>query len=453
MKRIILKAHEDRRILAGHPWVYDNEIAGILGPQAKTAVLEPGELADVESSRKEYLGRAFVNPNSKITARIYSPSKEGVDKGFFKRRIRNAILARSCYDLRRESARLVFAEADFLPGLIIDRFTGWPLDALTAVKERPLSFEAAAALSPPASWLSVQFLSFGMDARRELILDALEEVLAAPLQPGMEALGAPMGIVEKSGARVRELEGLPLREGLVRGSFPPSGIVIFENGLPFAVHLEEGQKTGHFLDQKDNRVLAARQLAAVCLSRLSQDEKPGGGPKVLDAFSYTGCFGIHAARAGAEPVVCVDVSAAALETVKINAALNGVSGKIKTVEADVFEYLRAAERRKERYDLVILDPPAFAKTKPSLESAIRGYKEINLRAISLLSKNGGVLVTASCSQAMDEANFRKMITEAAADAGRRLVETDFRRQSADHPILVGYDESFYLKCGFYRAVD
>jgi 23S rRNA (cytosine1962-C5)-methyltransferase len=448
IKRIILKAHEERRILSGHPWVYDNEIAGVLDAQAKPAVLEPGELAEVESSRKEYLGRAFVNPNSKISARIYSPSKDGVDKGFFKHRIRKAILARSCYDLQRESARLVFAEADFLPGLIIDRFVGWPLDTLgAAVKERPLRFENAAALGPPVSWLSVQFLAYGMDARLELILDALEEVLAAPLLPGMEPLGAPTGIVEKSGARVRELEGLTLREGLVRGNFPQSGIIIFENDLPFAVHLEEGQKTGHFLDQRDNR-----RLAASCLSRFLQEEKENGGPRVLDAFSYTGCFGIHAARAGAESVVCVDVSAAALETLKVNAALNGVSDRIKTVEADVFEFLRTAERRKERYDLVILDPPAFAKTRPSLEGAIRGYKEINLRAITLLSK-GGVLVTSSCSQAMDEANFRRMVTEAAADAGRRLVETDFRRQSADHPILVGYDESFYLKCGFYRAVD
>jgi len=447
MKRIILKAHEERRILSGHPWVYDNEIARVIDAQAKPAVLEPGELAEVESSRKEYLGRAFVNPNSKITARIYSPSKEGVDKGFFKRRIRRAILARSSYDLQRESARLVFAEADFLPGLIIDRFVGWPLDAsIDAVKERPLSFENASALGPPASWLSVQFLAFGMDARRELILDALEEVLSALLLPGLEALGAPTGIIEKSGAKVRELEGLPLREGLVRGNFPPSGIVIFENGLPFAVHLEEGQKTGHFLDQRDNR-----RLAADCLSGLSQGERGDGGPRVLDAFSYTGCFGIHAARAGAGSVVCVDVSAAALETIKTNAALNGVSDRIKTVEANVFDFLRAAERRKERFDLVILDPPAFAKTRPSLEDAIRGYKEINLRAISLLSKKGGVLVTSSCSQAMDEANLRRMVTEAAADAGRRLVEIDFRRQSADHPILVGYDESFYLKCGFYRA--
>ena len=463
MKRIILKPGEERRILQGHPWVYDNEIARVLeGPfsRAEKADLLPGEPADVESSGKKYLGRSFVNPNSKITARIYSPSKEGADKGFFKRRFRDAIQRRLAagdspdngpgntlgYELRRESARLVFAEADFLPALIIDRFVGWPFDALTAaLQERPFSFEdAEKALGPPSSWLSAQFLCWAMDERREMILDALEEVLAAPLSPGKEALGAPAGIVEKSGARVRELEGLPLREGLVKGNVPPSGIVIFENGLPFIVHLEEGQKTGHFLDQKDNRRLAAAFLNA----HIAAD----AGTRVLDACAYTGGFGIHAARAGAGSVICVDVSAQALETIEKNAALNGVSQSVKTVEADVFEYLRAAERKKEKYDLIILDPPAFAKTRASLDGAIRGYKEINLRAISLL-KPGGILVTCSCSQAMDETRFKRMITEAAADAERRLIQLDFRYQAPDHPILIGYEESFYLKCGFYLVTD
>jgi 23S rRNA (cytosine1962-C5)-methyltransferase len=207
--------------------------------------------------------------------------------------------------------------------------------------------------------------------------------------------------------------------------------------------LEEGQKTGHFLDQRDNR-----RLAASCLSGCPPVET---GPKVLDACAYTGGFGIHAARAGAESVVCVDASATALETLKKNAGLNGVSAVVKPVEADVFEYLRAAERRRERYDLIILDPPAFAKTRASLDDAIRGYKEINLRAISMLS-SGGMLVTCSCSQVMDERTFKKMVCEAAADADRRLIQTDFRCQAGDHPILSGYDESFYLKCGFYRVV-
>jgi len=460
LKRIILKPREEGRILLGHPWVFDNEIAKVFAGMgqgsvpAASAALEPGELADVESSGKKYLGRAFVNPNSKITARIYSPSKEGVDKGFFKHRIREAVLRRGAagYDLRRESCRLVFAEADFLPGLIIDRFVGWPLDALeAAAAERPLVFEKAAeALGPPSSWLSVQFLCWGMDSRREMVLDALDEVLSAPLLPGLEALGQAAGVMEKSGAKVRELEGLPLREGLVRGNCPSSGIVIFENGLPFVVHLEEGQKTGHFLDQRDNRRLAAAYLAG--RSGTADSNGTVGASRVLDACAYTGGFGIHAARAGAASVVYVDASAPALETLKKNTDLNGVSAGAQTVEADIFEYLRAAERRKERYDLIILDPPAFAKTRASLDGAVRGYKEINLRAISLLAP-GGILATCSCSQAMDEARFKRMIAEAAADAERRLVQLDFRYQAKDHPILMGYDESFYLKCGFYRAAD
>jgi 23S rRNA (cytosine1962-C5)-methyltransferase len=209
--------------------------------------------------------------------------------------------------------------------------------------------------------------------------------------------------------------------------------------------LEEGQKTGHFLDQKDNRRLAAAFLEAYL------SDSTTGDVRVLDACAYSGGFGIHAARAGTVSVECVDASATALELVKKNAALNGVSDRVKTTEADVFEYLRAAERKKERFDLVILDPPAFAKTKASLDGAIRGYKEINLRAMSLL-KSGGILVSCSCSQALDETRFKRMICEAAADAERRLVQLDFRYQSPDHPILLGYDESLYLKCGFYRVL-
>ncbi|MFP3042089.1 class I SAM-dependent rRNA methyltransferase [Treponema primitia] len=465
MKRIILKHGEEGRIRTGHPWVYDNELAKILdgfaggknsGPGDSPSVdLLPGEVADVESSRKEYLGRALVNPNSKIIARIYSPSKEGLDKGFFKRRIREAVnrrtLAGSNFDLHRESARLVFAEADFLPGLIIDRFVGWPLKELESVVSlRPLTFDLAeAALGPPRSWIAVQFLVYGMDSRREEILAALEEVLEQDgfIIPGGIPLGKPAGIVEKSAAKVRELEGLPLQEGLVRGDFPAGGMVIFENGLPFMLNLIDGQKTGHFLDQRDNRLRAAAFAAAGNGSASGNS----GGVRVLDAFSYTGGFGIHAARAGAASVTCVDASAPALETVRINAALNGVGDRITPVEADVFEYLRTAERQKEQFDLIILDPPAFAKTRSALEGALRGYKEINLRAINML-KPGGVLVSCSCSHALDEIRFRYMITEAAADAGKRLIMLDFRRQPMDHPALVGYEESLYLKCGIYRVV-
>ena len=517
MKRIILKRGEEKRILQGHPWVYDNEVAQILGPSGP-AVLEAGETADVESAGKNYLGRAIVNPASKISARIYSPSKEGIDKGFFKRRIRQAVSRRleTC-GLSCESARLVFAEADFLPGLIIDRYAGWPLaDIERAGLPRPLDFRAVSdTLGPPSSWLAVQFLTYGMDCRCAEILAALEEVLAAPLTPPGRApaaspaadptvpgravqptadsavsdpaaqnlspkdtqeaatagntvsgpterslssqeaaagamlgrvpfgdavspsLGLPAGIIEKSGAKVRDLEGLPPQEGLIQGRFPQGGIVIFENGLAFALNLESGQKTGHFLDQRDNR----RRAAAFAKN----------GARVLDAFSYTGGFSIHAARAGAGSVTAIDVSAEALAALQQNAALNGVESVITPIKADVFDTLRSMERAKEKFDLVILDPPAFAKSHTALDEAIRGYKEINLRAFKLL-KSGGVLVTCSCSHALDEYHFKRTIAAAAQDAERRIYQLDFRCQSPDHPILIGYDESLYLKAGFYRVV-
>jgi 23S rRNA (cytosine1962-C5)-methyltransferase len=442
VKRIILKPGEEKRILAGHPWVYDNEVARVFkgGPVGAVPIqaedLEPGECADIESAGKKYLGRAFVNPRSKIIARIYSPSKEGLDKGLFKRRIREAIKRRSpAYDLLRESARLVYGEADFLPGLIVDRFTGWPREELeAATAARPLGFDAAlSALGPPRSWLALQFLARGTDCRREMILRALEEVFSGE---GM----SPAGVVERSPARIRELEGLPPAEGLVSGDFPTGGIVIFENGLPFEVHLETGQKTGYFLDQKENRLRAARLFR---------------GGRVLDLYAYTGGFGIHAARfapedRGAE-VIAVDSSEDALKTLGVNARLNGLENRINTLKADVFDLLPQYERERERFDLVILDPPAFAKTRSARESALRGYREINRRAIALLAP-GGILVSASCSQALDEGGFKGMIAEAAADAERRLALLDFRYQAADHPVLVGYDESLYLKCGFYRAL-
>jgi 23S rRNA (cytosine1962-C5)-methyltransferase len=449
--------------------VYDNEVECVLdGKGGAAAELAPGECADVESSRKQYLGRAIVNPNSKIIARIYSPSKEGLDKGFFKRRIREALRRREAFrDISRESARIVFAEADFLPGLIIDRFVGWPpadIDGLrhtvdtAAANGRPLGFDLVhAALGPPRSWLVIQFLAWGMDCRRDMIIEALEEALGAERQPA--------GIIEKSAARARELEGLlpglPACAEPLRGTFPAGGVVIFENDYPFAVNLPEGQKTGHFLDQRDNRLLAGKYAALLrrevepAADSGAADDDNGGKPRplrILDACSYTGGFGIHALRAAEQAtLIAVDVSAAALEALQTNAALNNAAGRIAVVEADVFDYLKNAGRRTERFDMIILDPPAFAKSRSALPDALRGYKEINLRAIHLL-RPGGILITCSCSQALDEARFKRMIADAAADAGRRLVQLDFRGQPPDHPVLVGYDESVYLKCGFYRAL-
>jgi len=471
LKRIILKHGEEERILLGHPWVYDNEIDSVLEDRkprtSGSAPLVPGECADVESGRKQYLGRAIVNPNSKITARLYSPSKEGIDKGFFKRRIREAVLRRLFFrDLSREAARLVFAEADFLPGLIIDCFAGWPLAEIkAALTQRPLTFELVqTALGPPRFWLSIQFLVWGMDCRREMICDSLRDVVtiinAKSAGADLDNSGAYpaafipdcafAGIIEKSAVHVRELEGLPLREGILWGNFPENGIVIFEGGLPFIVDLLHGQKTGFFLDQRDNRLLAAQYASML-------QKESGAELRILDACSYTGGFGLHAvcpldAERPSGKLTLIDMSAAALETARKNAALQGVDDRVTVTEANVFDELRGMVRRKEQFDMVILDPPAFAKSRSALEEALRGYKEINLRAIRLV-RPGGVFISCSCSQAVDEITFRRMIAEAAADAGRRLIQLDFRFQAQDHPILAGYDESSYLKCGFYRVGD
>ncbi|GHU40005.1 SAM-dependent methyltransferase [Spirochaetia bacterium] len=445
LKRIILKKGEEVRILAGHPWVFDNEVAQIAagkGAAQRDTVLEAGEIADVESFRKEYLGRAFVNPASKIIARIYSSSKEGVDTGFFKKRIRNALTGRSLYNLNTESCRIVFAEADFLPGLIIDRFTGWPAKKVFEIFEaaelngentrKKITFDILCEkLGSPEHWLSIQFLSFGMDIRRDQIIEALAEVL-----------GGHSGIVEKS-APVREKEGLPLYDRTISGSFPDEGIIIFENGFAFLLNLLAGQKTGHFLDQARNR-----KHGGVWASELNKNLNRK--IKVLDAFCYTGGFSVDIAASCAAEITSVDVSAPALKTLRINAELNGVTEKIRCTEANVFDFLTKEVHAKAGYDMIILDPPAFTKSRSTLDDAIRGYKEINLKAIKLLNP-GGILITCSCSFALSESRFKAMIADAAFDAERRLTQVDFCYQPEDHPILIGYDESLYLKCGIYRV--
>jgi 23S rRNA (cytosine1962-C5)-methyltransferase len=431
MKRIILGPGKDVRVRRGHPWVWDNEVGAVLDGKEE-AELQPGEIADVESARKEYLGRAFVNPQSKIVARIYSPSKEGVDTGFFRRRIREAMDRRAAhYDAGRESFRMVFAEADFLPGLIIDRFTGWPVgDGLPDTAGGPLTFERMEqGFGPPSVFFSIQFLIYAMDARRDQILDALPECA---------------GVYEKSAVKARTLEGLALREGVVRGE--AGRVVIFENGLPFVVDFGRSQKTGHFFDQARNHAFAGGLVSGLVRRRSGEN----GAVTVLDCFCYTGGFSIPATRAGARVTAC-DSSADALAALKTNALTNGAEGAIEAVEADVFDLLAGHLREKRRYSMVILDPPAFAKSHASKSAAVRGYKELNLKAMKLLEP-GGMLITCSCSEAVDEWLFRNIVNDAARDAGRRLHLIEFRHQSPDHPILSGYDESLYLKCGVYRVL-
>jgi 23S rRNA (cytosine1962-C5)-methyltransferase len=442
-KRIILKKNEDLRIRAGHPWVYDNEVERICDAAGTNTQLEPGETADVESANREYLGRAITNPQSKIIARIYSPSKDGLDKGFIKHRLREARerRARAGYDLQHESCRICFSEADFLPGLIVDRFVGRPYnEALlseTSLKETSSGNAQV--------WLSVQFLSYGMDMRRSEIISSLSE-----LEDGGIPDGLPLGgIIEKS-APVRSLEGLdstkeqPLTpQRTLQGSIPAQGIVIEEDGIKMLVRLAEGQKTGCYLDQRDNRRLAAG---------LAQRYLPSADSVGLDCCSYTGGFALHlAAACPTLSLNCVDVSASALQTAGLNARLNGLDGRITTTEADVFDFLRQARRRHEKYDIIVLDPPAFAKSHKNISDALRGYREINRLALELLRK-GGILVSCSCSQAVDEGRFKRMLEASACDAKRRLYEMAFRGQAGDHPVLLGFAESHYLKAGFYQTL-
>jgi 23S rRNA (cytosine1962-C5)-methyltransferase len=425
--KLILKPGEEGRIEAGRPWVYDTQINAI------PAGLKPGDVADVESARKRFLGRAIVNPNSKIVARLYSRSKDGLDKGFIKHRIYEAAERRAFagYDLSRESCRLVFAEADFLPGLIVDRYVG------TRVPKESPSPSGGGRVGAGVVVLSVQFLSFGMDKRKEEIVEALCEVC----ESGFHGMSTSVACVAERDAPVRALEGLPPAGGLLRGEMPEGGIIIEENGLRFMVNPLAGQKTGFFLDQRDNR-----RAAAAWARHLE------GEARVLDVFTCTGGFGLNIAAACPEArVTAVDVSASALESLKTNAALNGLEGRMEAVAQDAFDFLRGACIAKERYDMIVLDPPAFTKGRSGIEDAQRGYKEINLRALELLNK-GGILVSCSCSQAMDEHRFKRMIVEAARDAGKRLYELEFRGQAPDHPVLVGHEQSGYLKCGIYRVL-
>lgn len=401
MPSIILKPREDLRIRRGHPWVYDNEIAKVEGNP------EPGQEARVRDSRGAQLGYAFYNPASKIRARIYSRTEERADGKFFEAAFSAALDWRKrFFELESQSARMVFGEADSVPGLIVDRFVG--RDEGTGKQ---------------GSWLSVQFLGLGVEARRTAILEALRNVFS------------PSGISERSDAPVRELEGLASASGVLAGNVPDS-ILIDEGGAIFSVDIKGGQKTGWYLDQRANRKAAAR-LA--------------GGKTVLDVFCNQGGFGIACALAGAKSVLAVDSSAEALSAARKNAVLNGVADRMETLEANAFDSLRALEKEGRGFDMVILDPPAFAKNRASVPPAYRGYKEINVRALRLLGR-GGILVTCSCSHWFDDARFDSMLGDAAFDCSRRLRLIEERTQDLDHPIVSGYEESRYLKVRILEAV-
>lgn len=405
--RIHLKPREEDRILAGHPWIYDNEIARAEGE------LTVGCEVRVWSARGRSLGSGTASPSSKIRVRLHSRADESWDGEFTRRALDSAIaLRRRCRDLSAESERIVFGEADGLPGLVADRFVGAPLDPGGKIS------------GEKGSWIVLQVLAAGAEARKSRIVEALAEIMA------------PDGVLERSDAPVREREGLARTVGVLAGSVPDR-VEIRENGLAFAVDLAGGQKTGWFLDQRDNRAAAAAYAP---------------GRAVLDAFCNAGGFGLCAARAGAASVLAVDSSEEAVAQVRENALRNALEGKVEARAANAFDFLRELEREKRKFGMIVLDPPAFAKNRAALEGATRGYKDINLRALRLLEP-GGILVTCSCSQWFSAERFHAMLEDAAKDSGRRLRYLEERTQAPDHPIVSGYPESRYLKCVIVEAME
>ncbi|MDB4896670.1 MAG: putative SAM-dependent methyltransferase [Firmicutes bacterium] len=378
------------RVVEGHPWVFKGEIDKVRGEYA------PGDIVTVVDHRGVFLGKGYINPKSQIMVRLLTHHDEAIDREFFRRRLQKAWAHRQRLLPDTGACRVVFGEADFLPGLIVDKF---------------------------GDILVVQCLALGIDRWLKDIVEILDEMLQ------------PRGIYERNDVPVRELEGLEQRKGFLRGEFDPQ-LIIEENGLKINVDVANGQKTGYFLDQRENR-RAVRPYSK--------------GARVLDCFSNVGGFALNAAAAGASEVIAVDASASALAGVRENAQLNGLADRIETREGNAFDILRQMESANEEFNLIVLDPPAFAKNKGSLEGAVRGYKEINLRALRMIPE-GGFLVTCSCSYHMKPDLFKAVVADAALDAHRRLRLVEERAQGVDHPIVVGYDESHYLKCLIYEVI-
>ena len=391
-----LKKGEGRSFKAGGPWIYDNEIDLLTGPW------ENGGLVRIEDYNGYVLGHGFVNTASTIAVRVLSRRAGAIiDEAFLNRRVRAA------WQYRKDTVdtaccRLIFGEADFLPGLVVDKF---------------------------ADVLVVESLALGIDRLKGTILRLLVQALA---EDGILI----RGVYERSDAKVRLKEGMERVKGFLSEPFDPK-VEIVENGVKYLVDVAEGQKTGFFLDQKYNR-LAIQPLAR--------------GGRALDCFTHTGAFALNAAKGGAEEGLGVDASETGVLQARENAALNGMDGRVGFACRDVFDLLPELERRGERFDLVILDPPAFTKSRASVKKAVRGYREINRRGIALV-RDGGYLATCSCSHFMTPELFAQTVGEAARDARRRLRQVEYRTQSPDHPILWGADESYYLKFYIFQVCD
>lgn len=391
-----LKKGEGRTLKAGGMWVYDNEIASTMGE------IIDGGLVEVHDFDGYFMGIGYINRRSKITVRMMSRRTREIDRAFIEQRVR------ACVDYRKHtvdmsSCRLIFGEADFLPGIVIDKFS----DVLV-----------------------VESLALGIDRFKPLIVELLKQVLKEE--------GMPIrGVYERSDAKVRLQEGMERFKGFIGEEFDTK-VSIVENGVKYMVDVKDGQKTGFFLDQKYNRAA----IRPMCKDA-----------KVLDCFTHTGSFALNAGMAGAKSVLGVDASELGVAQATENAALNGLSDRVSFICEDVFELLPRLEKEGELFDVVILDPPAFTKSRNSIKNAVKGYREINLRAMKLV-KNGGYLATCSCSHFMNPELFAKTIGEAAANVHKRLRQIEYKTQSPDHPILWSRDEeSLYLKFYIFQIVD
>jgi 23S rRNA (cytosine1962-C5)-methyltransferase len=381
MKTVKLRQKEERRILRGHPWVFSNELLQPVGE------CSPGEVVDVLDFSGRFLGRGYINPHTLIAVRILTRKREEIDSGFFRRKISAARTLRTMLGFG-ESFRAVFSEGDGIPGLIVDKY---------------------------ADTLVVQSSTAGIDQMLENIISALKEEYS------------PQTIVLRNDTASREIEGLTQEERIVHGTVP-GPVTIEEFGIRYHVDILEGQKTGFFFDQRENRQVLKDYVR---------------GRRTLDCFCYVGAWSLTAAHFGASDVIGLDSSEKAIKLASENAALNGLSVQFEI--ADVFEELRRLGKDRERFGCIILDPPAFVKSRAKVREALKGYKEINLRAMRLLEP-GGVLVTCSCSHHIDQDLFIEMLIDAAYSAGRQARMLETRSQARDHPMLLAARETQYLKC-------
>ncbi len=382
MTKVYLKKKIAQRIFNGHPWIFGNEVEKIEGE------VSPAETVEVYYADGKFCGKGYINPKSQILVRLLTRKKEEINEQFFYDRILASWQYRQQIGYV-ENCRLIFGEADEMPALIIDKFN---------------------------DYFVIQTLALGMDAWKPAIVNALQKIFS------------PKGIYERNDVPVRELEGLEQHKGYLSTPFD-TNIIINENGLQFRVDVENGQKTGYFLDQQDNR----RAIQHIVK-----------GAKVLGAFTYTGTFEIHAAHYGAKSVLGIDISTNAVDQANKNAALNKLDKIVKFEALNAFDVLKTWGKEGRQYDVVMLDPPAFTKSRETIQKAITGYKEINLRGMKLI-KNGGFLVTSSCTNLVNPEMFLHTIEMAAKDARKKLKQVVFNAQAADHPIVWGMENTNYLK--------